>query len=94
MLLITTAALERLSRKLKRKKVDDDTSLRFRRADGQWQLRPDRERPHDETFAHEGRQVLVLDKISAEAMSAMVLTVKTTDSGPRLRLRKKAASEE
>jgi len=87
MFAVTNAALERLSRKLDRKSAAEEDTLRFRRAEGQWQLRVDRARPDDATFSHEGRNVLVMDKAASQAMTTMTLDVKLTNAGPRLKLR-------
>jgi hypothetical protein len=93
MLTVTIAALERLSQKLADKKAADDVALRFRRAAGRWRLRVDRARPHDATFAHEGRNVLLLDRATARAMTALTLMVRATEAGPRLKLRRNAHTE-
>jgi len=90
MLTVTAAALDRLSTKLARKKADDDVALRFTRRPGGWRLRLDRAAPADKTFTHEGRNVLLLDKDVARAMTSMMLDVRDTDKGPRLRLCKVA----
>jgi len=94
MLTVTTAALKRLSRALARKRAAADTALRFKRSGGRWRLRLDRARPNDATIAHKGRQVLLLDEAAAKAMSAMMLTVRDTESGPRLKLRKTTNTED
>ncbi len=93
MLNVTKPALDRLSDRLARRKAADDVALRFTRREGSWKLGPDQARPGDVTFAHDGRNVLLLDETAAEAMSNMTLDVRSTDAGPRLRLRRIAGCD-
>jgi len=88
MLNVTKTALDRLSHRLARRKAAQDVALRFTRREGGWKLGPDQERPGDVTFAHDGRNVLLLDKTAAQAMTNMTLDVRNTETGPRLRLRR------
>ena len=88
MLTVTVAARNRLSRKLARKKPTDGAALRFTRMVGGWRLRLDRARPADTEFTHDGRSVLLLDVAVSQVMTNMTLDVRSTDSGPRLSLRK------
>ena len=88
---VTEPALNRLSRQLARKEAAKDVALRFTRREGGWDLGPDQKRPGDVTFDHEGRNVLLLDQTTAEAMTDMTLEVKKTDAGPRLRLRRRGS---
>jgi hypothetical protein len=92
MFTVTAAALDRLSRKLARKKPTDGVALRFTRRAGGWKLRLDRARPADTEFTHDGRSVLLLDTAVSQAMTNMTLDVRSTDSGPRLRLRRITSS--
>jgi len=94
MLTVTRAALDRLSQKLDRRNAADDVVLRFTRRARGWKLSPDRERTDDTAITHEGRNVLLLDRAVAQAMSHMTLDARMTDAGPRLTLRKPAPSEE
>ncbi len=86
MLTVTADALDRLSRKLARKKLTDGVALRFIRRTGGWRLCLDRVRPADTEFTHDGRRVLILDGAVSQAMTNMTLDVRSTDSGPRLKL--------
>jgi hypothetical protein len=90
MLTVTKPALNRLSRRLARKEAAEGVALRFTRREGGWKLGPDSARPGDVTFAHDGRNVLLLDESAAKAMANMTLGVRKTDAGPRLRLRRVA----
>ena len=86
MLTVTKPALNRLSRRLARKKAAADVALRFTRRKGGWKLGPDQTRPGDVTFAHDGRNVLLLDEAVSQGMTNLTLDVRKTDAGPRLRL--------
>ncbi len=94
MLTVTAAALARLSRKLARKKPTDGVALRFMRRGGGWRLRLDRAGPADTAFSHDGRSVLLLDPAVSQEMTNLTLDVRSTDSGPRLRLRRVASSKD
>ena len=91
---VTAAALDRLSRKLARKQAEDDVAYRFTRRRSGWKLRLDRVRPADREFRHGDRCVLFLDTAVSQAMANLALDVRSTDSGPRLRLRRVTTSEE
>ena len=94
MFTVTAAALDRLARKLARKKPTDETTLRFTRREGGWRLSLDLARPADTAFSRDGRRVLVLDAAVSQAMANMTLDVKGTDSGPRLKLCGAAGSKD
>ncbi len=86
MLDVTTAARGRLLEKLVHKATAEEMALRFTQKPGGWKLRPDEARPGDTTFTHEGRNVLLLDEETSQAMADLVLDVRSTDAGPRLTL--------
>jgi hypothetical protein len=94
MLTITEPAFNRLSHRLARGNAADDMALRITRRDGGWKLRPDRARPGDTTFAHDGHNVLLLDEAVSKATANMTLVVRKTDAGPRLRLRRPTSRDE
>ena len=94
MLTVTPAALDRLSRKLIRKKAAQDLAMRVTRRESGWKLRLDRARPDDTAFAHEGKNVLLLDDAVSHAMANMALDVSDTEAGPRLRLRRLTSRSE
>lgn len=87
MFTVTEAALDRLSRKLAGKKAAEEMAMRFAEKEGGWRLRPDRQRPDDTVFVHDGRSVLLLDKAAAQAMTGRTLDTRDTPKGPRLTLR-------
>jgi hypothetical protein len=86
MLVVTTAGLERLSRKLARKGAADDMALRFTRRECGWMLRLDHESAGDTAFTHNGRKVLLLDKTVSKAMANMTLDSRKSSQRSRLRL--------
>ena len=92
MFMVTAAALDRLSRKLALKKPADEMALRVTRETGGWRLCLDRARAADMEFTHGGQRVLLLDRAVSQAMSNVTLDVRSTDSGPRLKLRKVKSS--
>jgi hypothetical protein len=49
-------------------------------------MQMDNERPGDETFAHEGRTVLLLDSEVSDALAERTLDVEDAAEGPRLAL--------
>ena len=87
MFIVTKPALARLSHRLAKRDAADDVAMRFTRLKGRWKLGPDQTRPGDVTFAHDGRNVLLLDKSAAKAMTNMTLDLAKSDTGQRLRLR-------
>jgi hypothetical protein len=91
MLRVTKPALDRLSHRLANKKAADDVALRFTRREGGWKLGPDQARPGDVTFACGGRNVLLLDGPTAEAMAELTLDVRTEDTGLRLGSRRRSS---
>lgn len=94
MLIVTTAALDRLSEKLAGKNANDGRAFRFTQRTGCWRLRLDQARPDDTTFAHKGKNVLVVDAAVAEAMAKMMLDVRGTEAGVKLRLHRMTRGSE
>ena len=94
MFTVTAAALNRLSVKLVRRKADDDEAFRLTRRTGGWRLRLDCPRPTDTAFSHDGRSVLLLDAAVSQAMANLALDVRSTGSGPRLKLRRVTGSRD
>ncbi len=90
MLNVSKPALARLSRRLTRAGGDQEVALRFTAYEGGWKLTPDQARSGDVTFARDGRNVLVLDESVSQAMADFTLDLRRTDTGPRLRLHRRA----
>ena len=86
MLIVTKPALDRLSRRLARKKAADGVALRFTRREGGWTLRIDNELAGDTAFTHNGRKVLLLDETVSEAMANMTLDTRKRGERSRFRL--------
>lgn len=87
MLTVTEAARARLLTKLDRKNATDDVAMRFTRVEKGWRLDLGQASPDDTVFAHEGRNVLLLDAAAAKIMDTMTLDVRNTEKGTRLKLR-------
>jgi hypothetical protein len=87
MLMVTNAALDRLLWKLSHKKATDAEALRLTRKSKGWQLRLDRARSTDTAFTREGRRVLLMDRAIADATADMTMDARTTEAGPRLKMR-------
>lgn len=94
MFTVTAGALDRLSKKLALKKPTEGVALRFTRRTGGWRLGLDRARSADTEFTHDGRRVLLLDVAVSQAMTNMRLDVRSTDSGPRLKLCRVTSSKD
>ncbi|MHC4698843.1 MAG: hypothetical protein ACYTFA_19110 [Planctomycetota bacterium] len=94
MFTVTAAALNRLSRKLTGKKANDDEALRFTHRTGGWSLGLDCARHADTRFMRDGRSVLLLDTAVSQAMANMTLDIRSTSSGPRLKLRRVTSSKD
>jgi hypothetical protein len=90
MLNVSKPALARLSHKLPRDQGGKEIVLRFTPHEAGWKLIQDRARSGDVTFAHGGRNVLVLDLAVSQAMADFTLDLRRTDAGPRLRLHRQA----
>jgi hypothetical protein len=93
MLNVSKPALVRLSHKLARDDCEDDVALRFTPHENGWKLIRDRARSGDATFAHDGRNVLVLDLAVSQAMADLALDLRRTEAGPRLRLRRQGPQD-
>jgi hypothetical protein len=94
MFTVTHDARDRLLQKMLRRDAAEDEALRFLRRSGGWKLRLDRAHPADTTFAHKGRNVLLLDEVVAQAMKSMILETDNTAIGPQLRLRKNTSKKD
>ncbi len=63
--------------------------IRIVRRKRRLKLRRDHARADDATFAHAGRVVLVLDEQVSQSLAARTLDIRETDTGPRLRLKRR-----
>ena len=87
MLTITEAAGGHLADLLAEADAADDVAVRIVREGEGWGMLKDSAGPDDDTFAHEERTVLVLDKASSQLLSERTLDVEKTPDGARLTLR-------
>ena len=86
MLTLTDAAAVHLTELLTAAEAPDDVAVRCVRSEEGLALQMDSERPGDDTFAHEGRTVLLLDSDVSEALTDRTLDVEDSVDGPRLAL--------
>lgn len=86
MLTVTRTAYTRLSEVLDGR--PDHVAVRIVLGDGRMKLRRGAHRPGDEVVEHKGRAVLYLDEKVAEHLGSRTLDVRSTEDGPRLRLRR------
>ena len=61
--------------------------MRIVRQNRRARMRRDQARPDDTVFTHQGRVVLVLDGVVADALSARTLDLRQSSTGPRLSLK-------
>jgi Fe-S cluster assembly iron-binding protein IscA len=84
MFTITEAAGEHLTALLANAKAPEETAIRFALEDNTLAPKLDTAQPGDETFAHAGRTVLVLDPDALQVVADSTLDVRPTDEGPKL----------
>lgn len=83
---ITEAAGAHLAGLLERAEAPEDVFARLEQEEGGLALRLGHADPGDNTFAHEGKTVLVLSDELHQQLADSTLDVEDTDQGPRLRL--------
>jgi len=89
MLTVTENAKAMLAETLTHENAPTDVALRLAQEQEQIGLKPDREGPNDEKYAHEGKTVLLVeDNLANDALSDRVLDVTQTEAGPQLTLSK------
>lgn len=89
MLTVTEAASARLAEILSQEGLPEDTAVRLVSEGQEVGMQPDRERPGDTTFEHDGRTVLLLDSQISE-----LLVDDTLDAeGAKLTLRRPNENE-
>ena len=85
MLQVSTHAATRMAQLLNAK--PENAVLRIVRRDQRLRLRLGTVRPGDQTYVHDGRVILALDKSIGTTLSLRQLELRQTDDGPRLRLK-------
>ncbi len=84
MLTVTYTAGEHIAYMLSEHQVGDDVMLRITLRKGGVELQPDKMRPGDETFEHNGKVVLVLDQQTSQLLGNKTIHLMTDDDGSHL----------
>ena len=84
MLTVTYAAGEHIAYMLSEHEVRDDVVLRIELTKGGIKMQPDKMRPGDETFDHNGKVVLVLDQQTSQLLGNKTIDLMTDDDGSHL----------
>ena len=86
MLTITSAALFNLRDKLSNQPLE--IGARLSRKKHRTRVRYGKQRPGDDVFEHDGRNVLFMDKLMSQRLQHKVLDVRITMDGTKLGLRR------
>ncbi len=81
MLTVTYTAGEHIAYMLSEHEVRDDVVLRIELTKGGIEMQPDKMRPGDETFDHNGKVVLVLDQQTSQLLGNKTIDLMTDDDG-------------
>ncbi len=84
MLTVTYTAGEHIAYMLCEHEARDDVVLRIKWMKGGIEMRPDKMRPGDETFEHNGKVVLVLDQQTSQLLGNKTIDLMTDDDGSHL----------
>jgi hypothetical protein len=84
MVMMTEAAGGYLTAVLDNANAQESTAVRFVLEENTLTPMLDNSRPGDETFDHNGRQVLLLDAQVSQILADSTLDVRATEEGPRL----------
>ena len=84
MVTLTYTAGERMAYMLSEHQAGDDVVLRIKLTKGGVEMQPDKIRPGDETFDHNGKVVLVLDQQTLQLLGNKTIDVMTDDDGSHL----------
>ena len=84
MLTVTYTAAEHVAYTLSDHEVPDDVALRINLQQGGVEMEPDKLRPSDETFDHNGMVVMVVDQKTLEFLGDKTIDLVTDDDGPHL----------
>jgi Fe-S cluster assembly iron-binding protein IscA len=87
MLTVTYTAGEHIAYMLSEHEVRDDVVLRIELTKGGIEMQPDKMRPVDETFDHNGKVVLVLDQQTSQLLGNKTIDLMTDDDGSHLILK-------
>ncbi len=81
---VTYAATEHIAYLLAEREVAADVALRINLQDGGVDIEPDKIRPGDETFDHNGMVVMVVDQQTLQFLGDKTIDLVTDDDGPHL----------
>ncbi len=81
MVTLTYTAGEHLAYMLSKHQVRDDVVLRMKSTKDGIKVQPDKIRPGDETFDHNGKVVLVLDQQTSQLIGNKTIDLTTDDDG-------------
>ena len=84
MLTVTYCAAEHLAYTLSEHQVPDEVVLRIEFTKGGVEMQPDKIRPGDETFDHNGKVVLVLDQQTSQLLGNKTIDLTADDDGSHL----------
>ena len=84
MLTVTYTAGEHIAYMLSEHEVRDDVVLRIELTKGGIKMQPDKMRPGDETFDHNGKVVLVFDQQTSQLLGNKTIDLMTDDDGSHL----------
>ena len=84
MVTVTYSAAEHMAYTLSEHQVRDDVVLRIKLTKRGVEMQPDKIRPGDETFDHNGKVVLVLDQQTLHLLGNKTIDLMTDDDGSHL----------
>ena len=84
MVTVTYSAAEHMAYTLSEHEVRDEVVLRIKFTKGGVEMQPDKIRPGDETFDHNGKVVLVLDQQTSQLLGNKTIDLMTDDDGSHL----------
>ncbi len=87
MVTLTYTAGERMAYMLSEHHDRDDVVMRIKLTKGDVAMQPDKIRPGDETFDHNGNVVLVLDQQTSQLLGNKTIDLMTDDDGSHLILK-------
>ncbi len=87
MVTLTYTAGERMAYMLSDNQVRDDFVVRMKPTKGGVEMQPDKIRPGDESFDHNGKVVLVLDQQTLQLLGNKTIDLMTDEDGSHLILK-------
>ena len=84
MVTLTYTAGEHMAYMLSEYQFRDDVVVRIKLTKGGVEMQPDKMRPGDETFDHNGKVVLVLDQQTLQLLGNKTIDLMTDDDGSHL----------